>query len=33
MDTETIRQKCLAMKGVTEGFPFGEEALVMKTGR
>ena len=30
MDTEAIRQYALAMAGVEEGFPFGEDTLVFK---
>lgn len=30
MDIETIRDYCLAKKGTTEGFPFGEDFLVFK---
>lgn len=30
MDVESVRSHCLAKKGVTEGFPFGEEVLVFK---
>ena len=30
MDIETFRDYCLAKKGVTEGFPFGEGVLVFK---
>lgn len=30
MDIETFRNYCLAKKGVTESFPFGEETLVFK---
>ena len=30
MDIETIRDYCLAKKGTTEGFPFGEDILVFK---
>src|SRR5919107_431267 len=30
MDVETIREYCLAKKGVTEGFPFGTDILVFK---
>ena len=30
MNIETIREYCLKKKGVTEGFPFGEETLVFK---
>lgn len=30
MNAEEIRNYCLAQKGVTEGFPFGESALVFK---
>jgi len=32
MDIEQIREYCLAKDDVTEGFPFGESALVFKTG-
>lgn len=32
MDTEFIRQYCLAKKGVTESFPFDIETLVFKVG-
>ncbi|MBS1496371.1 MAG: MmcQ/YjbR family DNA-binding protein [Bacteroidetes bacterium] len=31
MDAETIREYVLQKKDVTEGFPFGENALVFKT--
>ncbi len=30
MNIEEVREYCLAKKGVTEGFPFGEEVLVFK---
>ena len=30
MNIEEVRDYCLAKKGVTEGFPFGEEVLVFK---
>jgi predicted DNA-binding protein (MmcQ/YjbR family) len=30
VNIETFRQHCLAKKGVTEEFPFGEETLVYK---
>lgn len=30
MDIETLRNHCIAKKGVTEGFPFGEQTLVFK---
>lgn len=30
MDIELVREYCLSKKEVTEGFPFGEEALVFK---
>lgn len=30
MHIETFREYCLAKKGVTEGFPFGETVLVFK---
>lgn len=30
MNVEEIRKFCLAMKGVSESFPFNEEALVFK---
>lgn len=32
MEAEEIREYCLEKKGVTEGFPFGEDALVFKVG-
>jgi predicted DNA-binding protein (MmcQ/YjbR family) len=32
MNIEEIRLYCLNKKGVTEGFPFGETALVFKVG-
>ena len=30
MDIEKLREYCLKKKGVTEGFPFGEDTLVFK---
>jgi len=30
MNIEEVRDHCLAKKGVSEGFPFGEEVLVFK---
>lgn len=30
MDLETFRKYCLSKKGVSEGFPFGEDTLVFK---
>ncbi|MEX0685915.1 MAG: MmcQ/YjbR family DNA-binding protein [Balneolales bacterium] len=30
MDIETFREYCLSFRGVTESFPFGEDALVFK---
>lgn len=32
MDVETLREYCLSKPGATESFPFGEDALVFKTG-
>ena len=32
MDIETLREYCMAKKGVTEGLPFGEDTLVFKVG-
>lgn len=32
MNIEKARQVCIEKKGVTEGFPFDEETLVIKTG-
>ncbi|MVM32729.1 MmcQ/YjbR family DNA-binding protein [Spirosoma sp. HMF4905] len=32
MNTETIRDYCIAKSGVTESFPFGGDALVFKVG-
>ncbi len=32
MNVEQVRQICIAMKGVTEGFPFDEVTLVLKVG-
>ena len=33
MDIEEIRLYCLAKKGVAEGFPFNDTALVFKVGK
>src|SRR5512145_2771038 len=30
MTVDAIREYCLSLKAVTEGFPFGEDALVFK---
>jgi predicted DNA-binding protein (MmcQ/YjbR family) len=30
MDIEKVRKSCLKKKGVTEGFPFGDDTLVFK---
>ena len=30
MDVEILREYCLAKKGATESFPFGEDTLVFK---
>jgi predicted DNA-binding protein (MmcQ/YjbR family) len=30
MNIETLREYCISKKGVTEGFPFGEDTLVFK---
>jgi predicted DNA-binding protein (MmcQ/YjbR family) len=30
MDIETLRDYCIAKKGATESFPFGEDTLVFK---
>jgi predicted DNA-binding protein (MmcQ/YjbR family) len=30
MEPEIVREYCLKLKGVTEGFPFGEDTLVFK---
>ena len=30
MEPEDVREYCLKMKGVVEGFPFGEDTLVFK---
>jgi predicted DNA-binding protein (MmcQ/YjbR family) len=30
MNTESIREYCIAKEDVTEGFPFGEDTLVFK---
>ena len=32
MNIEEVRQFCVSKKGVTEGFPFDEETLVIKVG-
>lgn len=32
MNTETLRDYCIAKPGVTESFPFGGDALVFKVG-
>ena len=32
MNVEELRDYCLLKKGVTEGFPFGEDTLVFKVG-
>jgi predicted DNA-binding protein (MmcQ/YjbR family) len=32
MNFEELREYCIAKKGVTEGFPFDEHALVFKVG-
>jgi predicted DNA-binding protein (MmcQ/YjbR family) len=32
MNIEELRSYCLAKKGVTESFPFGEQTLVFKVG-
>ncbi len=32
MDIESIRTHCISKENVTEGFPFGEDTLVFKTG-
>ena len=32
MNIETIREYCIAKKGASEGFPFGEDTLVFKAG-
>ena len=32
MNVEDIREYCIKKPGVEEGFPFGEETLVFKTG-
>lgn len=32
MNIEELREYCLSLKGVTEGFPFGEDTLVFKVG-
>ena len=32
MEIEELRSYCLDKKGVTEGFPFGDQALVFKVG-
>jgi len=33
MDIEQLRTYCLAKKGTSEDFPFGEETLVIRVGR
>jgi predicted DNA-binding protein (MmcQ/YjbR family) len=30
MEAENVREYCLSLKGVKEGFPFGEDTLVFK---
>jgi predicted DNA-binding protein (MmcQ/YjbR family) len=32
MNIEELREFCISKKGVTEGFPFGEDTLVFKVG-
>lgn len=32
MDMETLHSYCLRKPGVTDGFPFGEDTLVLKVG-
>ncbi len=32
MNLEILRDYCLSLPGVTEGFPFGEQTLVFKVG-
>ena len=32
MNIEELREYCILKKGVTEGFPFGEDTLVFKVG-
>jgi predicted DNA-binding protein (MmcQ/YjbR family) len=32
MNIEELREYCISKKGVTEGFPFGEDTLVFKVG-
>ncbi|MBK7134266.1 MAG: MmcQ/YjbR family DNA-binding protein [Bacteroidales bacterium] len=32
MDIESLRDHCIALKGVEECFPFGDDTLVFKTG-
>jgi len=32
MNIEELREYCLSLNGVTEGFPFGEDTLVFKVG-
>jgi predicted DNA-binding protein (MmcQ/YjbR family) len=32
MNIESLREYCLSLRGVTEGFPFDEETLVFKVG-
>ena len=33
MNTEEIREYCIAKEGVSEGFPFNDTALVFKVGK
>ena len=32
MNIEDVREYCITKKGVTEGFPFGDDTLVFKVG-
>jgi len=32
MNIEILREYCISKKNVTEGFPFGDDTLVFKTG-
>ncbi len=32
MNIETLREYCISKKGATEGFPFGDDTLVFKSG-
>jgi predicted DNA-binding protein (MmcQ/YjbR family) len=32
MDIESLRDHCIALKGTTESFPFGNDTLVFKAG-